>query len=141
MNALLAVESKRPGGPAGALEASQVLEGGVGAIQRPEPVRPRGRDDAVHDGMPSVAWVGGIVLVIDADADERHPHRGGVVTGPEDEGLEARRARGNLAEPEEPARRLDLRLDPYLTADPHSRFVLAPGGGGGPDIGGGSRLR
>src|SRR5438309_1675725 len=125
MNALLAIESKAPGGPAGALEASQILEAGVRAIHRAESVRSRGRDDAVHDAMPSVARVGGIVLVLFADARQRHPHRGGVVTHPEDEGLEARRAGGNLAEPEEAARRLDLGLDPDRAGDSDSRLDLA----------------
>src|ERR1041385_2098082 len=108
MNALLAVESKGPSRSAGALEASQILEAGVRAIYSAESVRSCGRDDAVHDGVPSVAGVAGIVLVLFADAHERHRHRGRVVTHPEDEGLEAWRAGGNLAQPEEAARRLDL---------------------------------
>ena len=63
MDALLAIEAQGPGDPAGALEASGILESGIRSVHGAKSVSASRCNNAVHHGMPAMAGIQRIVIV------------------------------------------------------------------------------
>ena len=93
-----------------AAQAIGVAHRGVRAVDRLQPVRPGGHQ---HPQVRIVERVAArVVRRLDADLQRPHPEAGHEVGGPEDQRLQPGRGAGDLLHRRQPARVLDLRLDP-----------------------------
>ena len=115
--AVVAEHARAHGVVAQRVELAHLEERAVDDLQ---PVGPTGHEDAAEDVVEVVA---GVLGDVDAAGEHRHLDAGGEVGRAEDDRLEPGRGGADLVHVDQPARRLDLRLDPDVP-DRQARLLL-----------------